>query len=211
MSAYLYDEALVSRLRKITDDQRIHIIPPEQMIDFTAQVSEDKVVFPAISLVRRGVTLLDYRNQVAALKGETAYIDSDNLIHKMRVIPMRIDWDINVYTVDRYSCDEIIRELVFYFITYPRFEVDVPYDINVPQNFDVFLSNDIVDNSDLLEFPNRGEYFRETISVWTENAHMFSTKLLYPVYSKVFIDDKFIKDNHKLCEGNEMNAKNQCN
>lgn len=183
MSVYLYDEVLVKRLREVVGDSRIHIIDPSLAITFLSQFDKDRVKFPAIVLSRKSVSLLDYRNQVVALKGQTAKIDQDNLVVKAKLIPMRIEWSLNVYTVDRYSCDEIIRELVFYFTSNPRFEVEVPYQLDIKQNFDVFLSSEIEDNSDLVEFPNRGEYFRETLSLYTENAYMFSSHRQYPVIS----------------------------
>lgn len=195
MSMYLYDKSIVSRLRKITGDDRVHIIPPEDSISFFAQFDKDKVQFPAVVLSRRSVNLQDYQNQVVKLKGHTVRLDDDNIVVKAKMINLRIDWDLDIFAVDRYSCDEIVRELVFYFITYPRFEVEVPYSLNIDQNFDVFLSNEIQDNSDLIEFPNRGEYFRETISLYTENAHFFSAQRQYPV---------FVKYEHELVTGDEI-------
>lgn len=188
MSVYLYDESLTESLKKITGDSRIHVINPDQAFDFLAQFDQDRVELPAVVLSRRNVSLLDYRNQVVALKGQTAKVKDNNLIVKAKLIPMRIEWNIDVFTVDRYSCDEIIRELVFYFTSKPRFEVKVPYQLDIVQNFDVILSPEITDNTDLVEFPSRGEFFRETLSIWTENAHMFSSQLQYPVYSTSDVD-----------------------
>lgn len=135
------------------------------------------------------MTLNDYRNQVVALKGQTAKVRSDNLVTKARLVPMRIQWDVDVFTADRYTCDEIIRELVFFFTSKPRFEVKVPYGLNIPQNFDIFLSNEIEDNSDLVEFSNRGELFRETLTIYTENAHMYSSHNQYPTITLPEVDD----------------------
>lgn len=185
MSVYLYDEAVVKRLREITGDSRIHVIDPNEAISFLAQFDKDKVKLPAVVLSRGPVNLLDYRNQPVALKGQLAKVTDDNLLVKAQLVPLRIQWNIDVYTVDRFSCDEIIREIVFYFIVHPRFEVEVPYELEIPQNFDVFVSSDIEDNSDLIEFPNRGEYFRETLTIYTENAHFFSSHRQYPAYKRI--------------------------
>lgn len=180
MSAYLYDEVLVNKLREITGDSRIHIIDPNQAVSFLAQFDNDKVDLPAVVVSRGSIRLLDYRNQVVALKGQSVRRNSDdNLYVKAQLIPMRIDWNIDIFTVDRYTCDEIVRELVFYFTQQPRFEVRIPYQLDIVQNFDVLISPDIVDNSDLIEFPNIGERFRETLSIYTENAHMYSSHRQY--------------------------------
>lgn len=180
MSVHLYDEALVDKLRKITEDSRIRVIPPSDTISLLAQVNKDQVEFPAIVVTRGPVNLFtETRNQVAYLKGETARINADSTATKMKPLPMRITWTINIYAVDRYSCDEITRELVFYLMTYPRCFVDVPYGVDLPQNFDLILDPNIEDNSDLENFNNVGEYFRETLTVYTENAHMFSSGRIY--------------------------------
>lgn len=189
MSVYLYDEAVVDRLRKITGDERIHVISPDQSIDFLAQFDKDKVDLPAIVVSRGPVTLLDYRNQVVALKGQTSRRGEDNLVVKAQLIPMRIEWNIDIYTVDRYTCDEIVRELVFYFTTRPRFEITVPYQLDIVQNFDVLLSPEITDNTDLLEFPSTGEKFRETLTIYTENAHMYYSHQQYPTNVRPDIPD----------------------
>lgn len=180
MSVYLYDKALVDKLVSVTGDQRIKVIPPSDTISLLAQINKDKVEFPAIVVSRGPVRIFpDTRNQYAYLKGETVRINSDNSATKMKPLPIRIDWTINVYAVDRYSCDEITRELVFYFMTYPRCFVDVPYGIDIPQNFDLILEPEIEDNSDLENFSNTGEYFRTTLSLYTENAHYFVSDKIY--------------------------------
>lgn len=194
MSAYLYDEALIDALKEVTKDSRITIVDPSQAFSYFAQYNKDKVVLPAIILTRSAVRLLDYRNQPLALKGDMARITDDNLIVRAQMIPMRIEWNIEVFAVDRRTCDEVIRELIYFVITKPRMVVHVPYDLDIDQNFDLLLNQDIVDNSDLVEFSSRGEYFREAISVYTENAFMFSSNKAYPTSLKVVteLDDSFI-------------------
>ena len=197
MSVYLYDKALTEKLREVVGDDRIHVIPPEDTLFFLAQLTKDKVNFPAITITRGPVQLVtETRNQVAYRKGDSVRLNPDHTITKVKHFPMRIQWSINVYTVDRYSCDEIIRELVFYLMTYPSLEVQVPYGADIPQNFDLFIENEIEDNSDLSQFSETGEYFRETITVFTDNAHMFSTGKVYP--TKPVIKKQIINSNEEV-------------
>lgn len=180
MSVYLYDQALVDKLVSVTGDDRIMVIPPSDTISLLAQINKDKVTFPAIVVTRGPIKMFtDTRNQVAYLKGETARFNRDSTATKMKLLPIRIDWTINIYAVDRYSCDEITRELVFYLMTYPRCFVNVPYGVDIPQNFDLILDPNIEDNSDLENFSNTGEYFRTTLSLYTENAHYFTSGKIY--------------------------------
>jgi len=177
MSQYLYEKSLVERLRSVLDDDRVHIIDPDKSISFLAEISKDKTKFPAVVLSRGPTTLSDYRNQYQTLKGQIAKINDNGSIKKLKLIEVRFQWQIDVFAVDRYTCDEIVRELVFFYMTYPRYTVKVPYGLDeLPQNFDVILSQDLQDNSDLMEFENRGEYFRETLTIYTENAHLYSSR-----------------------------------
>lgn len=182
MSVYLYEQSLVEALRKITGDDRIHVITPDRSIQYLAEFDKDKVQFPAVVLSRNSVSLRVGRNHYGTLRGETSRIEEDSTVVKAKIIPITIRWSLDVFTADRFTCDEIIRELVFYFLTYPRFSITVPYDLNIKQNFDIFLDNEIADNSDLVNFPNVGEIFRETLSIYTENAHFYSSGKQYPTF-----------------------------
>lgn len=190
MSTYLYDESLVNRLREVINDDRIHVIPPEESISFLAKVGKDKTYFPAVVVSRGPITLTtDTRNQFVYLKGQSVRLNNDNTVTKVKLIPMRMEWSINIYAVERYTCDEIVREIVFYLMSHPRFEVKVPYGVDITQNFDVFVDPEIVDNSDLSEFSNVGDYFRETLTVYTENAHLYSSRRQYLTQAKPEVED----------------------
>lgn len=193
MSVYLYEQSLVETLRKITGDDRVHVITPDRAIQYLAQFDKDKVQLPAIMLSRNSVRLNDYRNHYAALKGDTSRVEEDATVVKAKIIPITINWSLDVYAVDRYTCDEIVRELVFYFITNPRQFITVPYDLDLVQEFDVFLDQDIEDNSDLVNFPNLGEYFRETLSLYTDNAHFYASQKQYPTFIAPSVNDEEVK------------------
>lgn len=188
MSQYLYEESLIEELQKVTGDGRIHIVPPENSILFLAQISKDKTKYPAIVLSRGPTTIREEKNQYKALKGETVKINEDSTVKKVKLIDMRFQWNIDIFAVDRFTCDEIVRELVFFFTVHPRFLVTIPYGLNIKQNFDIILANDIEDNSDLVEFPNKGEFFRNTLTIYTENGHFFSSRDQMTTYTKSDVD-----------------------
>ena len=193
MSVYLYEQALADKLREITGDERIHIVTPDLAVQYLAEFDKDKVQLPAIIISRNSVRINDTRNHYATLKGETARIEEDATVVKAKIVPITINWSINVYAVDRYTCDEIVRELVFYFLTSPKFYITVPYDLDIKQEFDVFLDNEIADNSDLVNFPNTGEYFRETLTIYTDNAHFYASQKQYPTFIVPNVEGEQVK------------------
>ena len=54
MSVRFYDDAIIKHFRELFDDNRIHILPVENAIRFTAQLRQDNVDFPLISTNRTG-------------------------------------------------------------------------------------------------------------------------------------------------------------
>lgn len=188
MSQYLYEESLVGELQRITGDGRIHIVPPDNSVSFLAQISKDKTKYPAIVLSRGPTSIQEEKNQYKALKGTTVKINDDSTVKKVKLIDARFQWSIDIFAVDRFTCDEIVRELVFFFTNHPRFVVKIPYGIDIEQNFDIILANEIEDNSDLLEFPNKGEFFRNTLTIYTENGHYFSARDQMSVRTSADVD-----------------------
>lgn len=194
MSVYLYEKSLIKVIREVTGDSRIHVIGPDNALSFISRLSKDKFQLPAVILSRGSVRLQEYKNQVVALKGQTARIEDEGYVVKAQLLPVHVDWKVDVYSPDRFTCDEIVRELVFYFVTHPRFVVEVPYNLGIDQNFDVLVEDEIEDNTDLVDFDNTGECFRETITIYTENAHMFSSRRLY----QTSVDVEDIKTENSL-------------
>ena len=191
MSVYLYDEALVDGIKSVTGDNRIRIVPPENTTSFLAQIDKDNVNYPAILLRRGPIQIVEpMRNQYSMLKGETVrYNSEENTATKVKTLPIRIEWDVDVYAADRKTCDEIVRELVWFFTTYPRFSVKIPYGLDITQNFDISLDPNIEDNTDLLGFASTGELFRETLSIYTENAHYYTAQRQYLTKVKPEVED----------------------
>jgi len=197
MSIYLYEESLINELRKITKDTRVNIVSPELTSSFLAQVGKDKNIYPAVLLTRNSAEIVkELTSLPTVLKGDTATV-KDNLVQKAKFITVRVEWSLNVYAVDRFTCDEIIRELLFYFYTYPKFYVQIPYGLDIRQEFDVLLNPDITDNTDLNGFDDKGELFRETLTIWSDNVHLFSRGSQYIVNVESEVSEDLIRHKHK--------------
>lgn len=91
----------------------------------------------------------------------------------MKIIPIRLDYQLDVYTVDRKTNDEIYRELLFYFINHPTLEVNIPYTLNTRHVFNIFFNDDITDNSDTVEHVNKGVLYRYTSTFFSNDAYLF--------------------------------------
>lgn len=170
-----YDEAVVSLFRKLFDDNRIHVSPPEQAIRFVAQLEDDNVKFPLISINRTNWSIRSGDiNWSASRMGLPDSLNSNNTANILHVIPIRIEYQLDVYTVDRVTNDEILRELIFYILLHPTLKVNIPYGLESEHVFNLFFNDDITDNSDTVEHINKGVLYRTTATFYTDDAYLFA-------------------------------------
>jgi len=114
MSVYLYDKAIAELFNSITGDS-IMIQPPENAIRNTAQLNGDRMQFPLVSINRTNYSIRsEERNFNALHQGGTVRINDNSNVTMARILPIRIDYQVDVFTVDKKMNDEIVRELLFY-------------------------------------------------------------------------------------------------
>jgi hypothetical protein len=199
VSVYLYDNAIVTDLRRIISDNRIHIAPVENVFDLMAILSSDKIEMPLISLTRTGWSLSDARSHPLKFDGALAKYDNQTgTYYNIQAMQIRINYLMDVWTKHRDENDLIVRELLFYYSTRPTLKVMIPYGIDKEHNFNIFFDPEIEDNSDIVEHKNRGEYFRQTISFYTDDAYLW--KSTYNKPTLVDVDGVFIRINDQVTE-----------
>lgn len=178
MSVKLYDDAIINNFREIFEDSRIHILPVEQALRFTAQLQRDDIAFPLISTTRLGYSIkLEEVNFTGLHSGGYQRRNDDGTDVFAQVIPIRINYQVDVFTVSKSMGDELVRELIFYLLQNPTLKVQVPYDLNMTHVFNLFPESEIVDNSDTVEHINKGVLFRNTLSLYTDDALLFASRV----------------------------------
>ena len=182
MSVYYYDESLVEDLRRITGDGRITIHPVDNVFRDIARLNNDNIEFPMISIARNGWSLTGDKPQYMAFEGGLKEIILDrehkpDKVTKLQAIPIRISWTMDVWTRTRLENDNLLRELIFYYTTSPTLEVKIPYGLECKKEarhrFNIFFDLDIEDNSDIVSHKDRGEYFRQTIGIYCDDAYLW--------------------------------------
>ena len=177
MSFGCYDDAIIENFREVFNDDRIYILPVEDAFRFVSQLNRDDVKFPLISTTRLGVTILSSEvNQAQKMTGHLVRRDGFNNNLFAQSIPIRIEYQLDIFTVDRRTCDEITRELIFYFYQHPTLVAHFDYGLDIKHNFNLFLNDDVVDNSDTLEHVNKGVKFRNTLTFYTDDARLVRSK-----------------------------------
>lgn len=189
ISVYYYDDAIVNTFRNIFSDGRITILPSDKVIRFTADISNDSVKLPLISLSRIGYSILENYNGPKQRVGLPVSFSDPKMKGTLQAIKIRIDYQIDIWTRDRLTNDNISRELIFYLINNPTFSINIPYNINnLDHKFNLFIDTEVEDNSDIVSHDDTGQVYRTTISVYTDDAHLFNSSVSYDYNIKLKLE-----------------------
>ena len=177
MSVTYYDKAIIADMRKITQDTRIHIVPVENVFRTIGKLedSEDHIQLPIISVTRTGWSLQNAQHSQKFEGATLAWDKEKDWVQNIQFMPIQINYLLDVWTRTREENDAIMRELIFYYTNHPTLKIDIPYSADYSHNFNIFFMSDIEDNSDIVEQKNRGEYFRQTIAFYTDDAYLWKT------------------------------------
>lgn len=200
MSVNLYDNAIVDKLKEITKDSRIFINTSDNIFSIIGKEDNDNIEFPLISVTRTGMSIISDRVSYPLMKaGSLAKVNENKeYFTRLQAIPIRINYMIDVWTTTRLDNDNIVRELIFYFFTHPTLQIEIPYTVNIKHNFNLFINSDIEDNSDISEHKSRGIYYRQTLSLYTDDAYIWKSSRTAPydivVNTQFTVNDKQIED-----------------
>lgn len=187
---FLYSEAIINKLRELTENQNIFISDLGENIIRNSILSstehKEEAQLPLIGVSRTGWRLAAAKNYPMYKTGiskefftgkdekhETIANDVKQTI--CQVIPIEIDYQLDVITGTIKQNDMIIRELFFYFLQNPTLLVKVPYQLDFDHVVSFILGNEVEDNSDIESHQNNGVYMRQTISFTTEGAYLWKS------------------------------------
>lgn len=186
VSVYAYDRALVSDLRArfsrspIKDSEvnkNVQIGSPDLMYNIIGQLSEDEPVLPFVSLQRLNWQLNLDRQGYQTFVGDRVYTrlgpDNKPIEVRARVIPVTINWQLSVWTKDRITNDALVRELLWYYHLRPSLLVYVQHGINIAHKFNIYFNSGIEDNSDIANQLNNGTYFRQDLSLYSDDSYLW--------------------------------------
>ena len=198
MSASLYDEALVKKLKNWIKDDSLTITSPSEtrrLFQYQADKNNDNPIeLPLITLRKDNTTTILSTNKKPLSfdwwrNDSVAFTDSldrrNGKTNQLNAIPIQLNYQIDIYTRYQAEAEEYLRNFVFNIINYPKLEIEIPYnnsDIKAYAN--IRLVPDIIDNSDIPERLIAGQFTRFTISIYIDDAYLWN----YRTKDNVFID-----------------------
>ena len=182
---YAYDMAIVEDLRarfssspvESQVNKNVQIGSPTQMFSIIGSLEDDNVIMPFISLERLDWQLNLDRQGFQTFIGDMVYtrLDNENKPVEVRAqtIPITINYRLSVWSEDRITNDALCRELLFYYHLRPSLMVYVGHGINMKHKFNIYFNSGIEDNSDIANFDTNGTYFRQDMTLYTDDAYLW--------------------------------------
>ena len=188
MSVTLYDEALIRKIKFWVKDDNITILGVNESTDLFRykldQNNDQPLQLPIISLSREPrIEIVSTNKQPLSYDGYK--IESENnKTNQLNAIPIKIRYQLDIYTRYDYENQEYVRNFIFNLINYPRLAIEVPYnDSKLIMNSYIHLDGEVNDNSDIPERLIRDQFRRQTIS-FTLDAKLYD----YRAYDNWKID-----------------------
>lgn len=191
VGVYAYDLALVKDLRTRFNlkkdgtpktNNNVYITSSENVFNIIGDLSEDNIQFPLISLTRTGWSLSNNKPEMMTKAGMLDSIKENGTDGKLKQIrlqalPITINYQLDVWTRTRIDNDALTRDLIWYYTLNPQLLVDIPHGLNIQHVFNVFFENEIEDNSDIVEHVNRGQFFRQTLGLYIDDAYLWRSSV----------------------------------
>lgn len=133
---WVYDDAIVEDLKKSFNPMNVPnpavtVVDPENAIGLAAQIQEDKIQLPVVALTRSENIPIDesLKNYTKMKKGvPTTFDNKENLLYNERSIPIKLSYELSIFTTNTVDMDEIIRELIFKYSSMYFLTITVPYE-----------------------------------------------------------------------------------
>ena len=182
MAVRFYDEALVAKLKKWTQDTDVTLLgvnETKRRFEVLADKNNDQPIkLPLITLSRNGgYTILSKNKKPLSYDGNT-FVRSNDKSALLNGIPISIQYQIDIYTRYLEEADEYARNIVFNIVNYPKLNIEIPYeDLGLTHDANIMLSSDVDDNSDIPERLIPGQFTRLTIGVVIDDAYLFDVHI----------------------------------
>lgn len=141
---YLYDKAICDDLENSFTDSvgtsAVKVVSPEQTSAVIAQLKEDIVTLPMVSLTRDTDLPIDTTrlNMARAHNGVSAVFDAEsNIYYNEKLLPISLSYTMTVFADNQVDIDELVRELQFKYLDMYFLTIKLPYESNRKMRFGV--------------------------------------------------------------------------
>lgn len=179
MAIRFYDEALVGKIKKWTKEPNLRILKPDEvtrLFQTKADFKDDQPLsLPLIAISREpNVDILSTNKKPLSFQGLKLDSNEKKVIN-LNAIPIKIGYQIDIYTRHYAEGDEYLRNFIFNLVNYPKLSVQIPYNnVDLEHNANIQIIPTVEDNSDIKERLFSDQFTRWTIKLIIDDAYLFS-------------------------------------
>jgi hypothetical protein len=201
MAIHYYDDLITEKLRRwLPEASSLHILHPDEtkrFFELNAEDSKEKpFAMPLIAISRKDdlellstvkspksydglkITTAAHETDFSKLKG-TAYTKAIAEIpegtYQINVLPIRPEYQLDIYAKTAIECEEYIRSFLFKIINNPTLKITAPYQgLDVEHIAYMRVLSNISNTSSISERVFSGQFTRWTIQFELHDAFLFS-------------------------------------
>jgi hypothetical protein len=201
MAIHYYDDLVVAKLQRwIPEASTLRVLHPDEskkLFELTADDNKDQAFqLPLIAISRRdelellstvknlksydGLRLIptDVKTDLSGLKGDAYHKAKAALpegTYTFNVIPIRPEYQLDIYAKTAEECEEYVRNFLFKLINNPLLKIEIPYnDLKIEHTAYIRILTNIANTSAISERIFSGQFTRWTIQFELHDAFLFS-------------------------------------
>lgn len=156
-------------------DPVVKVIGPEGVITLAAQIQDDAIKLPVVSVYRDPDTPIDSErwNFARAHRGVASVIDTDtNEVYYERALPIVLTYKLTLLTNSSVDMDELVREILFKYTTQYFLQFRAPYESDRFISFGVRIDPDqeITRESGTFEYLSAGQLHQTIVPLKIDGA-----------------------------------------
>lgn len=182
MSVYIYDDALLKKIKAWTENTNVHILGVNQTRRLFELIADDTndgpIELPIICLNRDGGYKISNTNKKPMTYDGITYSSNKEKSLQLNAIPIIISYQIDIYAKYLKEADICMRDLIFNIINHPTIKYVIPYNgVQIQMNCNMKISSDVEDNSNIPERLIEGQFTRLSLSIEIDDAYLWDARI----------------------------------
>lgn len=156
MAVRFYDDALCNKIQKWIKDPDMKVLKPNETNRLFSMKADEKndepLSLPFVAISRANDIELDYPHKKPLSFDGLKLEANETYGIKLNAIPMRLQYQLDIYTRYAEEGDEYLRNFIFNLVNHPTIIIDLPYnDLWIQHRSNIRLSSQVSDSSDIPE------------------------------------------------------------
>lgn len=180
MACRYYDDLIVAKLKKwLPDNSTLRVLKPDESKRFFELTAEDnndqKFQLPLLAVSRNNDIDIELTiKNPKSYDGLKIYQTPEETL-QFNVIPIRLQYQLDIYTKTFEECDEYVRNFLFKLINNPVIKIEIPYNnAHIEHIANIRVLSPVSDTSNISERLFSGQFTRFTIQMEIQDAFLFS-------------------------------------